>query len=114
MPHQISADMRECIDNCTNCHNICLETIVHCLQMGGKHAETAHVRLLMDCAEICATSANFMLRGSDLHSRTCAVCAEVCKRCADDCEQLADGDEQMLRCAEMCRRCAESCRRIAA
>jgi hypothetical protein len=114
MPHQISADMRECIDNCTNCHNICLETIAHCLQMGGKHAETAHVRLLMDCAEICATSANFMLRGSDLHSRTCAVCAEVCKRCADDCEQLADGDEQMLRCAEMCRRCAESCRRIAA
>jgi hypothetical protein len=31
--------------------------------------------LLLDCAEICQTAANFMLRNSELHSRTCAVCA---------------------------------------
>jgi hypothetical protein len=54
----------------------------HCLQKGGKHAEAKHLRLLMDCAEIRQTSAHFMLRGSDLHSRTCFACAEVCVRCA--------------------------------
>jgi hypothetical protein len=114
MPHQISADMRECISNCTECHAICTETAQHCLGMGGAHAAPEHIGLLLDCAQICATSADFMLRGSALHSRTCGVCAEACQRCAEDCERLAEGDETMLRCAELCRRCAESCRRMAA
>jgi len=113
MAHQISAEMRRCIENCSDCHNVCVETIAHCLELGGKHAEAAHIRLLMDCAEICLTSANYMLRGSELHVRTCAVCAEVCERCAESCEALGD-DPLMKQCAEICRRCAESCRQMAA
>ncbi len=111
MPH-ISPEMRQCIQNCQSCHSLCLETVTHCLRKGGPHAEVNHIRLLLDCVEICQTSANFMLRGSDLHTRTCAVCAEVCERCAQDCERFGD-DETMRRCAEACRRCAESCRRMA-
>ena len=113
MPHEIGGEMRECIQRCTDCHNVCLETVGHCLQLGGPHAEANHIRLLLDCAQICATSADFMLRGSDLHGRICGVCAEVCERCAEDCERFGD-DEQMRRCAEECRRCADSCRRMAA
>jgi hypothetical protein len=104
--------MRRCIEHCTNCHNICLETVQHCLQLGGKHAETSHIRLLLDCAEICGTSAGFMLRGSDFHARTCGVCAEICERCAEDCERIGPDDEMMQRCAKLCRQCAESCRRM--
>jgi hypothetical protein len=114
MPHQLSQHMRGCIEHCSNCHNICLETAMHCLQMGGKHAEAGHIRALLDCAQICATSADFMLRGSEMHARICGVCAEACERCAEACERIADGDELMLRCAELCRRCAESCRQMAA
>jgi hypothetical protein len=113
MEHQISPEMRHCIDECQSCHAVCLETILYCLQMGGEHAEPAHIRLLMDCAEICQTSANFMLRGSNLHSMTCAVCAEVCERCAEDCDRFQD-DQMMARCAESCRNCASSCREMAA
>jgi hypothetical protein len=91
---------------------MCLLTIPYCLQHGGQHAEAAHIRLLLDCAEICQTSANFMLRGSDLHSRICAVCAEICDRCAQDCERF-EGDQQMQACAQACHRCAESCRQMA-
>jgi hypothetical protein len=105
--------MQQCIRNCLDCYRVCLETLNHCLLKGGKHAEAGHIRLLLDCAEICRTSADFMIRGSDLHGRTCGVCAEVCRRCAEDCEGLAD-DEPMKACAEMCRRCAESCQRMAA
>jgi hypothetical protein len=68
---------------------------------------------LLDCAEICQTSANFMLRGSELHSRTCWACAEICERCARDCERLSD-DAYMRACAEACRRCANSCKHMAA
>jgi hypothetical protein len=105
--------MEQCIQNCTDCHDICVETATHCLQKGGKHAEANHIRLLLDCAQICQTSADFMLRGSVLHGRTCEVCAEVCERCAQDCERIDPNDAQMQECAEMCRRCAQSCREMA-
>lgn len=112
MTTQTTITMETCIERCEESHRICLETVQYCLQLGGKHAEPAHVRLLMDCAQICATSADFMIRGSDMHGYTCAACAAVCERCAQDCEQFAD-DEQMQRCARACRDCAESCRQMA-
>ncbi|HWW76412.1 MAG TPA: four-helix bundle copper-binding protein [Pyrinomonadaceae bacterium] len=105
--------MQQCIQNCTECHRACLEMVAHCLGVGGQHAEPAHIRLLLDCAEICQTSADFMIRGSEFHGRTCGVCAEVCTRCAEECERLAGDDEMMKRCAEICRRCADSCRQMA-
>jgi hypothetical protein len=107
-----SPQMQTCIDDCLDCHSICLETVNHCLQMGGKHAGPRHIRLLLDCAEVCQTSANFMLRNSDLHRQVCGVCADVCIACAESCEQFRD-DAQMMACAEVCRRCAESCREMA-
>jgi hypothetical protein len=88
--------MQQAIEECTRCQAICRQTLGHCLELGGKHADPAHTRLMIDCAEICQTSANFMLRGSDLHHRTCAVCTEVCRPCAEDCERVASG-EQMIK-----------------
>jgi hypothetical protein len=107
----LSEEQHQCIENCTTCHEVCLSmAATHCLKLGGKHAEQAHFRLMMDCAEICATSANFMLRGSPLHQLTCGVCAEVCAQCADSCAQVGDMDE----CVDACRACAESCGKMAA
>lgn len=111
-PGKMNQDMQQCIQECMNCHAICTQTVTYCLQMGGKHAEATHIGLLLDCAEICQTSANFMLRGSPMHGRVCGVCAEACERCAQSCEQMGD-DAQMQACADTCRRCAESCRRMA-
>ncbi|MFT3785726.1 MAG: four-helix bundle copper-binding protein [Tepidisphaeraceae bacterium] len=104
--------LRDCIDQCSTCHQVCLETLTHCLRKGGDHAAADHVRLMQDCIQICATSADFMLRGSELHTETCRACAEVCRRCAEDCERLAD-DDMMRRCADQCRSCAESCAHMA-
>jgi hypothetical protein len=106
-------DMQQCIQNCVDCHRICLETPAYCLQQGGKHAEASHIRLLLDCTEICHTSADFMIRGSSFHAKTCGVCATICEACARNCEGMGD-DAQMKRCAEVCRTCAESCRQMAA
>lgn len=108
----INSEMRHCIDECQTCHSVCLETTIHCLQMGGPHAEPDHIRLMMDCAAICQTSADFMLRGSPLHILTCGVCAEVCERCAASCEQFPE-DAMMQQCAETCQSCAASCREMA-
>jgi hypothetical protein len=108
---QHTARMAQCIDECSTCHRVCLETLTHCLAKGGRHAEAHHVRLLTDCAEICQTSANFMLRNSELHIFTCGACSEVCERCARSCEEVSD-DDLMARCAEACRSCADICREM--
>ena len=110
--HAPNETMEHCIEECLRCHTICTITVNHCLGMGGDHASPSHITRLLDCAEMCQTSANFMMRGSSLHAHTCRVCAEACIQCANDCEQMAAGDQQMLACAEQCRRCAESCQRM--
>ena len=111
MSHHQNPQMEECIRECLRCHHVCLETAMnHCLKMGGEHTEPKHFRLMINCAEICQTSANFMLSGSELHSLTCGVCAEVCRQCAESCARL----EGMEDCAAECRKCAETCQQMAA
>jgi hypothetical protein len=104
--------MQNCIQACTTCHGVCVESINHCLRKGGRHTEFTHLRILTDCAEICQTSADFMLRGSEFHGMTCGVCAEVCTHCAESCAMFGD-DEMMKRCEEACRMCAKSCAEMA-
>jgi len=69
------------------------EAMNHCLEVGGKHLEPTHFRLMINCAEICQTSANFMLSGSPYHKLTCGICAQVCEACAQSCEQIGNMDE---------------------
>lgn len=105
--------MHDCIASCSDCHDICVAVVQHCLGMGGEHASQEHIRTLLDCAQACDASRDFMLRGSALHHVYCGACAEACERCADSCERLGD-DDAMRECADTCRRCAESCRAMAA
>ncbi|MDX2141174.1 MAG: four-helix bundle copper-binding protein, partial [Chloroflexota bacterium] len=95
----ITDEMRRCIDLCQRCHAECLATVSHCLLLGEQHAAQSHINTLLDCAATCATSADLMLRGSQMHARMCGVCAVACDRCAQSCEMMAGGDQQMLDCA---------------
>ncbi len=103
----ITKEMNRCIEACLGCYRACLGTAMNlCLETGGKHVEPVHFRLMMACAEICRTSAHFMLINTPHHKHTCRECAE----CADDCERIGGMEE----CVAMCRACAESCRKMAA
>lgn len=108
--HQMSAAMQAAIKACLDCHSMCLQTAMnYCLEQGGRHVGAAHLRLMLNCAELCQTSANFMLSNSLSHGRVCGVCAEVCEACARSCEEIGD----MRECREECLRCAKSCRSMA-
>ncbi len=108
---QISSDMQQCIDNCRNCHETCLAMLSrHCLEQGGAHVEAEHVRLMLDCIQICQTSADFMTRGSAMHSHICKVCSAICKACAESCEKVGGMDD----CVAACQKCSESCGSMAA
>lgn len=111
--HHTDDEMAKCIQLCQDCHALCTQTIGHCLKLGGRHAAPDHIHLLLDCAQLCETTAEYLLRGSSFHERMCGLCAEVCRQCAENCVQVAGGDQIVKKCAEMCRQCAGSCERMA-
>ena len=106
-------EMAKCIQLCRDCHAMCTQTIAHCLKLGGRHAAPDHIRLMVDCAQMCATAADYMLRESPFHNRICRLCSELCTQCGKDCEQVAGDDQMVKQCIEMCRKCADSCERMA-
>ena len=87
-------------------------TAQYCLTEGGEHADVNMIGALLDCAEICQVSANFMLRGSPHHVVTCAGCAELCRACEEALRSIS-GDERLVHCAEICAACADSCEKMA-
>jgi hypothetical protein len=105
----IASNMQQCLDECIHCYRVCMQTAMNqCLETGGRHVESNHFRLMMNCAEICRTSTHFMLSSSSLHAHICAACEEICDACADNCEQIGGMDE----CVQACRSCAQSCRQM--
>ena len=108
---QTSDEVRECVKDCLDCYQNCTETTIRYLTMGGEHAEQEQLNLLMDCARICNTNADFMLRNSTYYPQTCGLTADICDECADICDRF--DDDFMKECASVCRRCAESCREMA-
>lgn len=105
-----SDEVRECLRDSLDCYQTCTETIARCLTIGDKHAEKEHLNLLMDCAKICNTNADFITRNSTYYPQTCGITADICDECADNCDRF--DDDYMKECASVCRRCAESCREM--
>jgi hypothetical protein len=104
--------MEECIALCLDCHEVSLQMVGYLVAKGGEKITPQRVRLLMDCAQVCQTAADFMVRGSPMHGLVCFVCAEVCEASAVECQRFAD-DPTEAECMDACRRCAESCRQMA-
>jgi hypothetical protein len=102
--------LESCIDDCLNCHVICLSQATgRSLIKGGRYAEADHVTLMLDCAEICQTAANFLARGSERYRQVCLQCAEICRACAASCQDVGG----MQECVEACWRCASTCEEVA-
>jgi hypothetical protein len=98
----LNDQMEDCTQDCLNCHAVCLDTAMRSLQKGAQAAD--HIRILLDCAEICLTAAHFMMRNSPMHGYTCQACAQVCDHCGEMCSQMGEKD-----CENACRACAVSC-----
>ena len=111
--HSTNPEVDRCIDDCYNCATSCNTTVAYCLEKGGRHAEAAHIALMLDCASICETAASSMSRNSNVHNLICRACADICRKCESECRSFGD-DPTMQECADVCRKCAESCDRMAA
>ena len=108
-PLPMNTAMSDCLRVCQDCAWCCLQTITHCLSLGGEHAASHHQAVLHDCADICETTARFIARQSPHSTHLCRECAEICTACARECDRMRDSDTVMTHCAQTCRLCAESC-----
>jgi hypothetical protein len=111
----LTHEMEESIDDCLQCHRVCMRTFSHLLTLedDAELAGPEQLSMLLDCADLCRLCADFMLRSSEFHTRTAELCSEICRRCQQMCESLA-GDAMVRECAATCARCANSCKRVLA
>jgi hypothetical protein len=98
----MSKEAQQCIEGCKECQKCC----VALEKSGGVDSET--IQTAKDCAELCQTCSNFVLRESQFAAAVCKLCAEVCQSCAAVCERTSRGSIAKD-CAAACRRCAETC-----
>jgi hypothetical protein len=108
--NHLSRQVLDTIQALQKCHALCSSmAMTHCLEMGGEHARPQHLRLMLDCAGLCALTADALGRKSQFHNRLAQLCAEVCETCEKDCAAL-DGMED---CVQACRYCAHLCTEVA-
>lgn len=95
----------ECLQECNHCFDACLneddvKMMADC------------IRLDRECADICAFTAQALMRNSPVSDELLKACAAICERCADECAKHEA--EHCKKCAEACRKCAEACRKAVA
>jgi hypothetical protein len=101
--------LEECARSCAICADACLaEEMVAELRRC--------IRMNLDCADLCATTAAVLGRQTEgdpaVVRATVEACLAACEACAAECERHADMHEHCKVCAEACRRCADACRSV--
>lgn len=100
---QIIAALNNCASECNHCATACLDE--QDVKMLSKC-----IKLDIDCAEICSTTASLLARDSEHGHHLLKECVEVCNKCAEECEKhAAMGMEHCKTCAEACRACSDAC-----
>src|SRR5690242_16353757 len=103
--------MWDCVSVCSDTQRACLDTVRYCLDMGGRFSASGRIRVLLDCASMCQTTAQDSRHGSILYAQSASYCADFCERVARELHPLA-ADAMIQAGVHACKRCAESCRSI--
>lgn len=99
-----SERFQNAVELVNQCAGACNESFAGCLQAGGEHATADHLQYILDCAEACRLSAEFMQRHSPNYMDAVSLCASVARSCAHNMRSLQDNE-----LAELCERTATAC-----
>jgi hypothetical protein len=100
-------EFQQAIQDCSTCHDVCMQTAANDRHASGDHAKPEHIALLQDCAALCQTAAHFMQHNSPLYGYVTQACAQVATHCADESDQMGDTDA-----ANACRNAAWACDQV--
>jgi hypothetical protein len=106
-----ASDLRAAFLACLRAHEACEAAVAHALRANEAGVDE-RVGTLLDCADVCRTTARHIRHGSALLRGTAGVAAELCERAAEACAALGAAPA-MATHAETCRRSAACCRRVA-
>lgn len=95
-------------DHCLECFRACSEAMAHTIDLRRQHWEHEHYRILLDCIDVCKTTAGFLIRQSDYYKDICSVCALICKETTKCCQEFGN-DPFMLKAGDIASKCAKSC-----
>ena len=103
------ASVQAAINAALDCVRACQICAAACL--GERDVEKLRdcIRLDLDCAEICAMTADFLSRESFFQAQACQLCIDICEACAAECGEHRRM-EHCRECAAACNKCAEACR----
>jgi len=107
-----ATDLRAAFLACLRAHQACEEAVAQALRTDESGGVDERVGALLDCADVCRTTARYIRYGSPLLRGTAGVAAELCTRAAEACAAAA-AVPAMAAYAEACRRAAACCRRVA-
>jgi len=86
-----------------------------CLEEKGVKKLKECIRLDLECATVCRSTAEIMMMDGGYVDAFCQLCADICSTCAEECEKHAQmGMEHCRACAEACRLCSEECIQMSA
>jgi hypothetical protein len=93
------------------CAAACDECANACLREGDVARMVNCVRLCLQSADLCRTTAAQLARHGSVARELAVLCAKACEACGAECDRHED--EHCERCAVECHRCAMECRRVA-
>lgn len=93
------------------CASACMECARGCLDEDEVKMLVKCIKLDLDCADICSTTARLIQRGSQVSQQQVGICADICNACGEECEKHAEKMEHCRICAELCRQCEKACNR---
>jgi hypothetical protein len=108
-PKSLSKETNELLATLAECRESCTIGLMHSLNEDGDFTAKDHIVWLLDCAEICNVTTNFLLRDSEYSGDIINICSYICEDCAESCESFFE-DANMKNCGEICRKCADKCR----
>ncbi len=101
-------DLIKKLDICIAACNFCASS---CLQEDNVKMMADCIRLDMDCAEVCRTTAILLARDSKHGKHLLSECIELCEACAAECSKHEH--DHCKACAKACTECAEVCKAAA-
>jgi Domain of Unknown Function (DUF326) len=104
------------IDALTDCAQACTADADNDLSEPDVADLVKCIRLCMDCASICTTTAEVVSRQTESDPNVTRpmleACIASCRSCGDECERMAMKHEHCRVCEQACRRCEQACRQL--
>ena len=104
------------IDALTDCAQACTADADDDLSEPDVAEMVKNIRLCLDCADICATTAGVTSRLTDYDANVTRpllhACIASCKSCGDECQRHAMMHAHCQVCEQACRRCEQACRQL--